>query len=311
MSKKKLSEGVRAEVETIGYDRSRLRYLGYEAGVHLRSKANKKRIRSKIIWEVISTGEIVEQRLEKFRKGQNPTGTNKEYELEVTNILKERRIDGQYSFEIFRTKQKTWVKLTRLSDGQKGYTLLKLFRNGGLPKQFAFSFWDLESFRKYFSRVQPELSKQIEILEYFLGGRRGRGSKVKVREISSGKIDTRYVRSVLAGAIPRTFNLCQHPRNDIPSKLYICLVSEYCKKQGPFITVGVTCKTTKQRYKKHLLKQILITESQLNAVTTEKIILNQIIGVLGPPDAGTEAWLHTDTNLKTIIEIFKQNIRNL
>jgi hypothetical protein len=238
MPKKLTQEEVKAEVETIGYERDRLEYIG-----HIPSCKGEdgKWSNQKIIWKVVTTGEVFVQGMGSFRRG-------------------------------------------------------------AISKRLSCNYWNLDSFRKHYSEVHPELNKHIEVVEYFPGY----PTKFKLREISSGKESVSQVISVLRGSIPRHFNLSNHPQNDIPSKLYICLVSEYSKKQGPFITVGVTCKSTKLRYGKHLLEQVFITEPQLNAVTTEKAILNQITDVLGPPHAGNEAWLHTDTNLKLITDIFSK-----
>jgi hypothetical protein len=300
MPKKLTEEEVREIVEAIGYDAERLRYIVHETGYR---DERGKMVTQKIIWEIISTGEVVEQQMSGFRRGSVPAKTNKEYENEVLDILKSRGIDEQYSFEV-ETGRHIMVHLTRLSDGQNGSIRLEQLRNGHTPKQFVYNYWDLESFRKHFSEVQPEISKYIEVVEYFPGEK----TKVKLREISSGREAISRAVHVPDGNIPHHFNLSNHPQNNIPSRLYLCVVSEYSKKPGPFITVGIirANRTTKQRYKKHLLKQILITEPQLNAVTTEKTILNQITDALGPPHAGNEAWLHTEANLKIITYIYNQ-----
>jgi hypothetical protein len=303
MPKKLTQEEVREIVEAIGYDAERLRYIGYEVR-HRDERGNWSK--PKIKWEILATGEVVWQELGTFRKGHKPTKTKKEYEVEVANILKQRDLDKEYSFEVEMGRHVN-VHLTRLSDEQKGSLILTSFRSGKIPKQFVYNCWDLGSFRKHFSEVQPEISKCIEVLEYIPGivySHTARPTKVKLREISSSKEVISTTGNLLQGKIPQSFDLCVHPRNDIPSKLYICLVSEYCKKQGPFITVGVTTNNLKQRYGKHLLKQIYLSDPQLNAVTTEKIILNQVTDALGPPHAGDEAWLHTDESLALITEIF-------
>jgi hypothetical protein len=304
MPRKLTEQAIRGQVEAIGYDYERLEYLGHESSY---VDENGKKINIKIIWKIRVTNEIVNQFFGDFKNGHKLKVTKREYENEIANILKEKGIFEEYGF-VVKMGTLIFVHLTRKSDKQQGKITLNHLRSGHFPKEFVRNYWDLDSARKYFSVKQPELSKYIKVIEYFPGTNSPcRSPKVRLKEMATEKQSFGQIEHILNGNIPQSFDLCIHPKNSIPTKLYLCLVSEYSSKFGPFATIGVTTRTTKNRYGTKLLKQIAITEPQLNAFTMEKIILNQVTEALGPPNAGNEAWLYTDEKLNIIKNIFKAN----
>jgi hypothetical protein len=120
---------------------------------------------------------------------------------------------------------------------------------------------------------------------------------------------------LLKGCILRNFRAYKRPENKTPTKLYLNLVEGYSGIEGSFLTVGVTVRTSKQRYSTKpsgkLIQEIFITQPTLNSLIRETDILNEISDKIGQPDAGHEAWHHTFEREHIAKEVFLKHTKDI
>jgi predicted DNA-binding transcriptional regulator len=293
------------------YDHRRLEYIDF---ISSQTSSNKKNS-AKIKWKIKATGEMVEQAYSSFIYiHRQPNRTIGEYQKEAVDIIKKRGLESQYKIEV-KNEKGIWVYLTRTFDKQQGLIRLTQLRKGGLPKQFVYKSWDLESAIKYFILKQSKLAKYIQIFEYHPGGQNGEATKVKIKEIETGRTKIVEFADIIKGMVPRNFRAYQRPENKTPTKLYFCKTNGYSGKEGIHLTVGITTRTAAQRYKNIfnglLLQEYFITKPTLNSLIKETDIINEIKDTLGLPEAGHEAWRFTPERESIIKEIFLRHTKDI
>lgn len=277
--------------------------------------SNKQMITPRIRLKRKKDGTIREMAMSDFRKGYLPTLLLSDYIEEAKTLLDKKSDAHLYELVEVRSRCKVngpKVFIKRISDGLIRSIAIGNLRIGRMPRDFTVNVYDLQSAKQHFTLVQPEISKKIEILEYNSRSkdRNPNSNSILVREKSTGRTAIVGYQPLSLGHIPKNFSLCKHPKNDILCKLYLCTVSEYYRKPGFFITVGIVTSTgsTKRRYKNKIVQEIFITEPMFNAVSLEKEILNLITFKFGPPDAGKEAWNYSEIKMEAIQSIFMSQL---
>jgi hypothetical protein len=173
------------------------------------------------------------------------------------------------------------------------------FLKGQIPREFFKSIAINKVYDKF-----PHYKNLYEVIEYIPGGY-SKPPNILVKELSTGIIVKAQYQNFLNGSIPRKFEIHNHPRNEIPHHIYLCLVSKYSNQTcGPFLTVGITKHSPRQRYGNCLLNTLCLTEKRLNAHNDEQSLIKKMSKHFGPPTVGYEAWPVKDVSINKAISIF-------
>ena len=184
----------------------------------------------------------------------------------------------------------------------------------GVPDTFKCHPHSLESKTETFWNVHPKLRGKVKVNKKWC---KNGITWVELKELSSDETHemnwSQAIDPSLEGVPPHfdcydgTMN---RATNDKLSKVYLGKTKTYGARQkkrhdGPFITPGKTAQgSAKQRYGSNGHLETYFEFETYDCDIHEKAILSKVTALIGPPDAGYEAWKWTQEREDAIKKIF-------